>query len=173
MRSLTLLRHAKSVWDDPSVSDYYRPLNQRGRNAARAMGSYLARKDAVFDLILASPAERVAETLKNLVKGGWKSGPVQFHEAIYGAGCDEVLAMIQSVPEHVGRLMVVGHNPALAQLAVRLTRDDEHGLRAQASVKYPTCALAEIAFEAGSWAEVGVQGGVLVDFQVPASLPDA
>ena len=74
MRSLTLLRHAKSSWDDESLDDFHRPLNERGRRAAKAMGKHLAAKGARFDLVLASPAQRVVETLQGLAKGGWDAG---------------------------------------------------------------------------------------------------
>ena len=70
MRRLSLLRHAKSDWDDPSIDDFYRPLNGRGKKAAKAMGQYLLEQGVKFDLVVASPAARVVETLKGLGKSG-------------------------------------------------------------------------------------------------------
>jgi phosphohistidine phosphatase len=171
MRSLTLLRHAKSSWDDESLDDFHRPLNDRGRGAARAMGKHLASAGAKFDLILASPAQRVVETLEGLAAGGWEPGPVEFLPAIYHASTRDILEMIRSAPDQVQRLMLVGHNPALGMLALQLSEEDEEGLRAAVSAKYPTGALADIALDIESWNEAGPQCGRLTGFTPPRSLP--
>ena len=173
MKTLWLLRHAKSSWDDASLDDFYRPLNERGRRSARAIGQYLAERGVKFDLILASPAERVAETLKGLAKGGWRSGPIQFDEAIYHATARDLIELIRSAPKNAGRLMLVGHNPAIGELAVQLTAPDAHGLRAEASTKFPTGALAAIELDIDSWADAGAECGRMVEFRVPRSLPAA
>lgn len=173
MRSLTLLRHAKSSWDDDSLDDFHRPLNDRGRRAARAMGKHLAGAGAKFDLILASPAQRVVETLEGLAAGGWDPGPVEFDPAIYHASARDLLEMVRSAPDQVQRLLLVGHNPVLGMLALQLTDDDGEGLRAQLSENYPTAALAEVTLAVDRWAEVGAQSGRLVAFTVPRSLPEA
>ena len=173
MRSLTLLRHAKSSWDDDSIDDFDRPLNDRGRRSAKAMGKHLAAKNAAFDLILASPAERVVETLKGLEAGGWNTNRVQFDPAIYHASTNDLLEMIRAAPGEVRRLMLVGHNPVLGMLALQLSGEDNEGLRAQVAENYPTGALAEIALEIDDWNEAGPQCGRLVEFTVPRSLSGA
>ena len=173
MRRLTLLRHAKSSWDDESISDFDRPLNERGRRAAAAIGKHLAAKGVTFDLVLASPARRVVETLDGLAAGGWMSGPVRFTPAIYQASTRELLAIVQSAPDAAERLMLVGHNPVIAMLALQMTVDDGEGLRARVADNYPTGALAEIVLEVESWRDVTAQCGRLEAFTVPRSLPDA
>lgn len=170
MRSLTLLRHAKSSWDDTSLDDFYRPLSDRGRRSARAMGKYLADTGAAFDLILASPAERVAKTLKAIGKGGWHAGPVQFEQAIYHAGGRDLLLMVRAVPAGVQRLLLVGHNPALQLLALQLCREDGSDQRAALAAKYPTGALAEIELDIGGWNEADAGCGRLAAFVTPRSL---
>ena len=166
MRSLTLLRHAKSSWDDESLDDFHRPLNDRGWRSARAMGEYLAKREARFDLILASQAERIVQTLHGLTEGGWQSGPVQFNPAIYHAGYRELLTIVQSTPDTVNRLMVVGHNPTIGALAAQLSRNGGEEVLG----KYPTGALAEIELEVERWAGVEPNSGQLTAFVTPRSL---
>ena len=170
MRSLTLLRHAKSSWDDDSLDDFDRPLNDRGRKAAKAIGRHLADRDASFDLILASPARRVVETLDGLAAGGWAAGAIQFERAIYFASTTDLLDLVRATPDKVKRLMLVGHNPVLAMLAVQLTQDDAQGLRAMVAEKYPTGALAEMALDVESWKDVDRGCGRLTAFTPPRSL---
>ncbi len=171
MKQLLLLRHAKSSWDDESLDDFHRPLNGRGRRSAKAMGTHLAAKGETFDLILASPAQRVVETLQGLAAGGWEAGLVQFDPAIYHASTRDLLEMVRAAPAKVQRLMLVGHNPVLGMLALQLSGEDGEGLRAQVAENYPTGALAEIALDIASWNEAGPGSGRLVEFTVPRSLP--
>jgi phosphohistidine phosphatase len=173
MRSLTLLRHAKSSWDDESLDDFHRPLNDRGRRAAKAMGKHLVAKGAQFDLVLASPAQRVVETLQGLAEGGWEAGPVQFDPAIYHAATRDLLEMVRSAPDSVQRLLLIGHNPVIAFLALQLSGEDNEGLRTQVADNYPTGALAEILLDINDWKVAGPECGRLVEFTVPRSLPDA
>ena len=173
MRSLTLLRHAKSSWDDESLDDFDRPLNDRGRKAARAIGKHLAAKGTKFDLILASPAQRVVETLEGLAAGGWAAGAMRFERAIYFASTIDLFELVRSTSDKVQRLMLVGHNPGLAMLAVQLTEDDAEGLRAMVAEKYPTGALAEIALDVESWKDVDRCCGRLTAFTPPRSLTGA
>ena len=171
MRSLTLLRHAKSSWDDESLDDFNRPLNDRGRRSAVAMGKHLAAKGARFDLILASPAQRVVETLDELSAGGWKAGDVEFDKAIYHASARDLLERVRSTADDIHRLMLVGHNPVLGSLALQLTGEEDDGLRAQLAENFPTGALAEIELGVDRWDEVRPQCGQLKAFTVPRSLP--
>jgi phosphohistidine phosphatase len=171
MRSLTLLRHAKSSWDDDSLDDFHRPLNDRGRKSAKAMGKHLAKSGASFDRIIASPAQRVVETLEGLTSGGWKASTVQFDPAIYHASTGDLLEMVRAVPDQVKRLMLVGHNPVLGMLALQLTEEDDEGLRASLSQNYPTGALAEIELDVDHWKDVRPRCGRLTAFTVPRSLP--
>jgi phosphohistidine phosphatase len=173
MRSLTLMRHAKASLDDESLDDFDRPLDDRGRLAAKAMGRHLAAKSARFDRILASPAHRVVETLQELAAGGWETGPVEFDPAIYHASTRDLLEMVRSTSGEVGRLMLVGHNPVLGMLALQLSRDDPESLRAQVAEDYPTGAMAKLALDIQDWSEAGPGCGRLVEFTVPRPLPTA
>jgi phosphohistidine phosphatase len=166
VRSLTLLRHAKSSWDDESIDDFHRPLNDRGWRSARAMGEYLRSHGARFDLIIASEAERVVQTLRGLAEGGWQSGPVQFDTGIYHAGYRDLLALIQKTPDEVRRLMVVGHNPTIGAIAAQLSRNGGEEVLG----KYPTGALAQIDLDVEHWSDVEPNSGQLTAFGTPRSL---
>jgi len=173
MRSLTLLRHAEASFGDEATPDFDRPLNERGRQAAQAMGRHLADKAAEFERILASPAQRVAETLRGLVAGGWQASDIEFDQAIYHASTAELFDMVRSTGEEVSRLLLVGHNPVIGMLALQLAGDDDNPLRSRLANGYPAGALAEIALDVEHWSHVAPRCGRLLEFTVPKTPRDA
>lgn len=172
MKNLTLLRHAKSGWDDPVSRDFDRPLNPRGRRAARRIGVEMKSEGLAFDLVLASPARRVTETLDE-VAAGYGPLPARYDERLYLAAAGTLLDIVRTAPESAERLLLVGHNPGLEELALRLSRRDGAGLRGEVEVKYPTGTVAEIVLPAERWAEVREGTGEIVRFIRPRDLdPD-
>ena len=170
MKTLTLLRHAKSSWGDPALGDFQRPLNARGEQAARAIGREIARMGLGFDYVLASPAVRVEETIAGLKQGG-TTLQATFDRRLYLASARTLLALVHDTVDTHRRLLVVGHQPGLAELALLLTRDG--ALRDEVAAKYPTGALAELRFEAERWRDVAAGGGTLTRFVRPRDLvPD-
>jgi phosphohistidine phosphatase len=169
MKILTLLRHAKSGWDDPVSRDFDRPLNPRGRRAARTVGREMKAQGLVFDLVLASPARRVIETLEE-VAAGYGAIDAQYEERLYLASTATLLELVRSAPDEVERLLVVGHNPGLEELALGLSGRDEAGLRGEVEVKYPTGTVAEIELPVERWAEVDEGTGRLLRFIRPRDL---
>ena len=169
MKSLTLLRHAKSGWDDGVARDFDRPLNPRGRRAARAVGEKMRSEGLEFDLIMASPARRVVETLDELAE---IFGPLatEYDQRLYLASPATLLDIIHHADDQAERLLLVGHNPGLEVLALQLTRKGGGAMRAELEVKYPTGTLAEIALTAESWRDVATNGGELVRFIRPRDL---
>lgn len=177
MKSLTLLRHAKSGWDDPASRDFDRPLNPRGRRAARTVAREMKAQGLAFDLVLASPARRVIETLEEVVAA---YGPLRpdYDQRLYLASIATLLDIVRSAPDKVERLLLVGHNPGLEELALRLSRRDDGGLRGEVEVKYPTGTVAQIGLPVAHWAEVREGIGQIVRFIRPRDLdpelgPDA
>jgi phosphohistidine phosphatase len=170
MKILTLLRHAKSSWDDPVSRDFDRPLNKRGRKAARVVGRAMRDEGLAFDAIIASPAVRVVETLRDVGDGYGRALEPEQDPDLYLASPSVLLERIHHVDDQVERLLVVGHNPGLEQLALLLTGGEENSLRQEVEVKYPTATLAEIRFDVGSWAEVAATGGTLTRFIRPRDL---
>lgn len=169
MKRLTLLRHAKSGWQDPVKRDFDRPLNDRGRKAAATMGAFMRRESMAFDLVIASPAVRVRQTLEGVEDGlGAPLGPL-FDTRLYMASAALLLEVAQSVPETVERLLLVGHNPGLEDLALMLVPPGE-ALRGEVEEKYPTATLAELAIDAPRWADLAAGGGRLLRFTRPRDL---
>ena len=167
MKTLTLLRHAKSGWDDPSLSDFARPLNARGREAARAMGRELRALGLAWDRVLASPAARVTETIDGLRESYGPIAPV-YDETIYLASLEALLDIVRATDDGCATLLVVGHNPGMERLALLLSRGGP--LHDEVALKYPTGALAEIAFAIDHWRDVGESGGTLARFLRPRDL---
>ena len=167
MKILTLLRHAKSDWDDPVARDFDRPLNARGRRAARTVAGEMRRLGLGFDRVLASPARRVRETLEEVEAVLGALGTVE-DERLYLASAETLLEIVRETEEGAERLLLVGHNPGLEMLALALTR--RSGLRSEVELKYPTATLAEITLPAESWSDVGEGTGTLARFIRPRDL---
>ncbi|HEX8622182.1 MAG TPA: histidine phosphatase family protein [Allosphingosinicella sp.] len=177
MKTLTLLRHAKSGWDDPIARDFDRPLNPRGRRAAHTVGAEMKAQGLAFDLVLASPARRVVETLEEVAGCCGELAP-RYDERLYLASAATLLDIVRHAPEGVGRLLLVGHNPGMEELALRLARRDSDRLRSQVEIKYPTGTVAEIELPVERWTQVKEGTGRIVRFIRPRDLdpelgPDA
>ena len=168
MKILTLLRHAKSTWDDPVARDFDRPLNRRGRKAARRVGEEMRRLGLEFDLALASPAVRVRETLDEVEAGYGRPLSPAFDERVYLATPEALLDLVRGTGDAFERLLLVGHNPGLESLAISL--DGGSGLRDRVAEKYPTGTLAEIELPAGRWIEVAPGTGRIARFIRPRDL---
>lgn len=154
MKTLTLLRHAKSGWDDPVARDFDRPLNDKGRRAAQTMGRHMRDEGLVFDHIVASPAVRVMETLDAIASGyGRKLEPV-WERRIYLASAATLLDVVHELPDGAQRVLMVGHNPGLEDLAMLLVPFGGGALRDRLEEKYPTATLAEMATGAERWRAV-------------------
>jgi phosphohistidine phosphatase len=167
MKILTLLRHAKSGWDDPVVRDFDRPLNPRGRRAALTVAREMRRLGLAFDRVLASPARRVVETI-DAVESEFGPLAADYDERLYLASPQTLLDVVHEAPATAARLLLVGHNPGLENLALELAGAGP--LRSEIEIKYPTATLAEIALPVESWAKVRAGAGELRRFIRPRDL---
>jgi phosphohistidine phosphatase len=175
MKTLYLLRHAKSSWGDPGLPDHDRRLNARGQAAAEAMGRHLAALKPAPAAILASTARRVAETLEILLPAaGLKKPPVTRDRGLYLAEPPALLGRLRQAPADAESLLMVGHNPGLHDFALRLAGEvtaETQAARDRLREAYPTAALAVIAFPlADSWLEIGWGDGRLESFVTPKDL---
>jgi phosphohistidine phosphatase len=170
MKTLTLLRHAKSDWSQPVSRDFDRPLNDKGRKAARLIGRELRAKGLAWDLVYASPAARVVETLARFADGYGRALEPEYDQLLYLASPEALLDKVQGVDDGVDRLLLVGHNPGLELLALLLVQEDPGTLRRDLLDKYPTAAVAEISLPVSSWAEVVEGCGTLTHFIRPRDL---
>ena len=169
MRTLYVLRHAKSDWGDESLQDFDRPLNGRGRKAAKAMGCDMQERGLAPDLVLLSPSARTTETLARVEEGFGASFEKVEEPNIYLAESGTLVDLIRSAPAKSERLMVVGHNPGMQEL-VRALANGPRDLREEAAAKFPTGAMAEISFDVGYWSDVTPGSGFIRSFLKPREL---
>jgi phosphohistidine phosphatase len=173
MRRLMLLRHAKSDWSTPGQRDQDRPLNGRGREAAPKMGAYMVRHALIPDLIVVSTAKRAVETLDLLLPAFDKEPRVASEPAIYEAGPNALLGVIKQTARSVHSLLIVGHNPGLAEVAALLIASGEVEARQRLIEKFPTAGLAVIDFALDDWSKLHPRAGRLDRFVVPRTLEAA
>lgn len=167
---LSLLRHAKSSWDDPSLDDHDRPLNARGRKAAALMGKFIAAEGLVPDRICSSTSLRTRQTLAILTPEWPTQVETQFERALYLAEPATLLAEVKRTPKDTGHLMLVGHNPGMEQFAAALMASGPSHAVAAMTRKYPTAGLAIFALATESWAKVEFGTARLQRFVTPRAL---
>jgi phosphohistidine phosphatase len=171
VKTLLLLRHAKSAWSDPRLDDHDRPLNGRGERAAKAMADHIAREGPRPDLILCSTAMRTRQTLAPLVKRlGGPVPPISLENGLYLASEEVLLAHIRAVANGVPTVLLIGHNDGIGQLAADLAGSGPSEPLAALREKYPTGALAVLHLPDGPWSDLTVGSGKLLDFVRPRDL---
>ncbi len=172
MKTLTLLRHAKSTWDDPVTRDFDRPLNPRGRRAARTIGGEMKRLGLAFDAVVASPAVRVRETVAE-VEASFGPLAADFDQRLYLASLDTLLDIVRAAPDGAASLLLVAHNPGLELLTLALAAERKAPLRGEVEAKYPTATLAELRLPAERWADAEPGTAELARFIRPRDLDPA
>ena len=145
MKTLLLLRHAKSNWDNSELADHDRPLNGRGRRDAPRMGQLLAQHDLTPDLIVTSAARRAATTADLVALAAEYSGDIQYTDELYLADPETFLDVARDTPDEVARLLLIGHNPGIEELVSQLAERDE---------TMPTAALACFRLAVDRWGDL-------------------
>lgn len=168
MKRLTLLRHAKSGWDDGVERDFDRPLNPKGRKAAQTIGREMKKLGLTFDAVLASPALRVKETIGEVEAGFGQPLDPDYEQRLYLASVDTLLDIVHQASDQVESLLLIGHNPGLETLTITLSTPNR--LRGEAEIKYPTATLAELHFDAPSWKSIAGGQGSLARFVRPRDI---
>jgi phosphohistidine phosphatase len=163
MRTLYLLRHAKSSWKDETLRDFDRPLKGRGRKAAEQIGQVLAEEKLTSPLVISSPAVRARETTELVLESAGLKVTPRFEERIYEADVRTLLDLVRSIPDSSAVALMVGHNPGFENLLDYLTGDNRH---------MSTAALAKIEFDTESWSEVSGESGRLELFVTPRELEE-
>jgi phosphohistidine phosphatase len=169
MKRLTLLRHAKSDWGDPSLKDFDRPLNDRGWKSARRMGRELSKRGMEFDLVVASPAARVRETIDGLTEKLKLNVEIRFEPRMYGATADELMGIVRGLPETARSPLLVGHNPGFHQFVLELAAAGDK-LRDRVAHNLPTAALVQVGLPANRWTEVESGSGEIAALILPKEL---
>ncbi|HEX6662622.1 MAG TPA: histidine phosphatase family protein [Gaiellaceae bacterium] len=168
MRTLYLLRHAKSSWDHPALSDHERPLTPRGRRAARRIADHLVQLGIEPELVLCSTAVRTRSTLELVRPALGGNSTVTLDDALYAASSGELLDRIRRVRDEVASVMLIAHNPGLQRLALVLASSGEELPRLED--KFPTAALATLAVPETTWSRLDPGGAFLTAYVVPKEL---
>ncbi len=164
MKTLFVLRHAKSSWENTDLSDFARPLNERGLKAAPLMGKFIYKNQLQSELILSSPAERAKQTAILVKENAQIGGEIRYDERIYEASPARLLEVISEQSEKLESVMLVGHNPGLEGLLKILTGEAQ---------PMPTAALAVIDLKIGKWSEINSSTGNLRTLIRPKELEKA
>ena len=160
MKTLFLVRHAKSSWKDASLPDLLRPLNKRGRRDAPMMGRRMAKRGVEVELLLSSRATRAQQTAEALAEElSYPWDEIVTEEGLYEADSDEILTVIEEQDDWIDRLMVVGHNPGLTSLANYLARADIENV--------PTTGVVELRYDVSDWSAVASTKPIKVRFDYP------
>ncbi|MGW7406614.1 SixA phosphatase family protein [Streptomyces sp. NPDC054833] len=166
LRRLVVLRHAKSAWPE-GVPDHQRPLAPRGRRDAPAAGRALVEADCLPDLALCSTAVRARQTWE-LASDQWGTPPPVRHDRrLYAAGAEDLLDVVREVPPEVETLLLVGHNPGLEELVLDLAGDGLDDALDQVRAKFPTSAIAVLAWHGTGWEALGPGTALLTSVIVP------
>jgi len=152
MKTLLLLRHAKSSWNDSSARDFDRPLNKRGMKAAPLIGRYMRKRKVMPDAVISSPAVRARLTAELVVDAAGIDVEVRLNERIYEASTDQLMGVVSEIEERASVVLLVGHNFGIEQFLERLTGEVH---------RMPTAALAQISLELEEWREVRDRSGIL------------
>jgi len=160
VKTVRLLRHAKSDWDEPGLPDEERPLNGRGKRDAKALARHLSAHPIRLDAVFCSTAVRARKTLEAIAPslGG---ATTSLEKWLYGAGPEELLAFLRGLPDDLDSVLLIGHNPGLQELAYDLLP------AGKAPGSFPTCTLATITLTATSWSTLRPARGNLAALQFP------
>ena len=171
MLELLLFRHAKSSWDRPGADDHDRDLAPRGEASAPRMGALIASESLLPDAVLCSTARRAVRTWQLAAAELEPAPPVAHLRELYLAAPGALLELVRRHGGPARRLMLVGHNPGLHAFALELAGAGDPDLRARLAEKYPTAALARLAFDVARWRDLAPRSGTLLGFWRPRDLP--
>jgi phosphohistidine phosphatase len=163
MKTLLLLRHAKSSQEDPSLQDFDRPLNERGQQDAPLIGKYIRKQKIKADLVISSPAERARQTAELFMKSAGLKVELRFDKRIYEASLRRLLQVTSLIEDSVSTAIMIGHNPGFAELFEALTGEDRD---------LPTASLACIELSVEKWSKVRTGVGDLKWLVTPKELKD-
>ena len=168
-RTLFLIRHAKSAWDEPALADFDRPLSKRGAREADELRTLFAASGYAPDLILCSTAQRTRETLAAMLGALARDTRIILSRALYAAPAERLLGEVHRVEPEVETLAIVGHNPGLEDFAKLLAGDGEAAVLRALAGRFPPAGVAVIEFPHSDWAGVEPGSGRLVAFHTPAA----
>ncbi|XPV69427.1 MAG: SixA phosphatase family protein [Halarcobacter sp.] len=158
MKRLYIIRHGKSDWSNPTLDDFDRPLNKRGKKDAPYMGELLRKDGHIPDLIISSPAYRARETARIIAQELMYHKDIMFNEYIYEADLKTILEVVSFIADEYDTVYLIGHNPAINILAFYFVDFNQN---------IPTCGVLELEFDCNTWREIGKKNAKLVSFEYP------
>ncbi len=162
MKTLLIMRHAKSSWTDTDIEDHERPLNKRGKRDAASMGKHLHAQNLLPDCIVGSPARRVRQTIDRLMETSGYRGEVDLYPDLYLAAPEAYLSVLEELDDTIQRPLIMGHNPGLEELLGQLTETQD---------SLPTGAVAQVELPVEHWADLKSNpDGRLVNLWSPKTL---
>lgn len=160
MKTLYLVRHAKSSWDDASLADFDRPLNKRGKKAAPFMAGMMLQKSIRPDLVISSPAHRALITAEIFCHTlGYPKEKIEERPEIYEGGINHMLRLVQEIPDSCSTVILFGHNPTLTSFANFISGEHLGNI--------VTCGVARIDMKSNSWQETRLDSGKLMWYESP------
>lgn len=165
MKTLYIVRHAKSSWDDPSLRDFDRPLNDRGKRDAPTMGKRLHKRNILPDIMISSSAKRARSTAKRIAQElNFSEKQIRLTDSLYHAGPELICSVIRQLPDTAHSVMLFGHNPGLTDFVNQYidVRIDN----------IPTCGIVAAKFPVHSWKDIGNVKGELLFFDYPKQSSD-
>ncbi len=170
MRRLILLRHAKSTWSDPTLSDHDRPLNQRGRLAAPLMGAFMTDEGLIPDRVVLSSSARTKETWERAKQAFPVQPDKEVREDLYLADPHTLLEVARALPDAVGDVLMIAHNPGIASFARKLANGQTKASCARAFQHFPTAAVAVLEADIESWRDLAFSACDFTRFAMPKEL---
>lgn len=169
MKTIYIIRHAKSSWDDPDLSDFQRPLNERGKRDAPRMGKRLKEKDLHPDVVLSSPARRALSTAKRICKEiGFEKANIRTDRRLYHADEEAILAVLREIRDKHDLVFIFGHNPGLTDFVNLIARDDTDLF----IDNIPTCGVVAFTFDVESWTGINWKSGTMILYDFPKNKND-
>jgi phosphohistidine phosphatase len=170
MKTLILMRHAKSAWDAPELSDIDRPVAPRGLAAGEKMAGWLKKQKLSPQLILCSTARRARDTLDLIRPALPKTVKTRLMQELYMALPRQILTCLAKAPDSLNEVLVIGHNPGMHDFASWVIGNGEKKAVSDLRKKFPTAAVAVITFDTDKWASLDGEAGTLKMFVTPKSL---
>ena len=170
MKTLFLLRHAKSSWRDGAVEDHDRDLSGRGERAAAAMGRFLTEAAVAPEHAICSTALRTRRTWE-ILSANWPAAPsVSFERQLYLCDAPRLLERVRELDPELGSILVIGHNPEIEKVILGLAKKGKKDNLARAAQKVPTCAFAELSLPVDDWRDIEPGSAVLEKYVIPKDL---
>jgi len=167
MKTLYIVRHAKSSWENAELSDFERPLNERGKDDAPRMGKWLKEKEFSPDLVLSSPAKRALSTARKICKViGFNKEDIKTDRRLYHADDEMMLSVLRENKGKYNKIMMVGHNPGLTEFVNSIVNEEID------IDNVPTCGVVGFSFDTDEWSKINWGTGKFLFFEYPKKKED-